>query len=137
MSATHHQLDGEPIVIVTYQADITAQDVQAASIRSSEIAQASPEALYWIVDLSQVQANFQDAIQAVTYVSRGSPGVTSGNAARTFLVGSHQLVRFFQDAMSQPQYGGLQLPLFRSLDDALAALRVKIQADRNLLKGEQ
>ncbi|MEP7293562.1 MAG: hypothetical protein ABI835_17380, partial [Chloroflexota bacterium] len=81
--------------------------------------------LYWVMDLRAAETNFAEIIKMLGQQSRPQTGTVANAPNRVFLVAHAALIRLFQNAMSQPQYGSLSIPIFPVLEDALAAVRIR------------
>ena len=126
MAQTLHQYPNEPIVLVTFEGVLNV-DALAAFMPEAVRRQAeSSELLYWIIDVRATTTDFGQMMEIIAHQSQGVPGTATNAPNRIFLVGSAQMTRLYQQAMSQPQFGGMTIPILPSLEDALAAVRVRI-----------
>ncbi len=127
MSSTIERLSGEPIMVVKHHGYLRAENLETFRVTAAQIAAEATVPLIWIIDVSDTETDFAQIMKMVIHESRGEAGTASNAPGRVILVGSHQLTRLFQNAMSQPQFGGLDIPMLPSLNDALAVARLRVQ----------
>jgi hypothetical protein len=116
-------LDGENIIVVTNNIVLTAAVVDANRAACRELMQQMTGPIALVIDYRDIQTSFADIMQ----ILRGNQaGKRADMNARMFtiFVGQDKFVQMYRDAMSQPQFGGVQVPCFTGMDDALKAARV-------------
>ncbi len=128
MATTIQRLDDEPIIIVTYEGTLGTEQLAEFAPHGAQLQRESPVPLYWIIDVHATTSDFAQIVKILAHQSRGNPGTASNAPGRVFMVGSAYMTRLYVDAMRQPQFGGLDIPMFPNLDDALAAVRVRLHA---------
>lgn len=125
MPPTVEKLPGEPIAIVThyppYKPD---QDIVAAEHELAKILAEMQEPLFVITDYSGVDVSFNDLVMSLADASsRTEAASVRSDKIRLVLVGSSDLVELGASALAQEQYGSVQTPFFKSIDEALAYCR--------------
>lgn len=130
MAATLRKLEDAPILIVTHEGFLDLQAAEAATVQVAEALAQAEEPLYGIIDLRAATTSFPEVLRILHHQSQGRLGTLSTDRGRIVLVGSHPLIRIFRKLFRLDEFGGLVLPIFSSLDEALVALRAKIEEDR-------
>ncbi len=129
MSATLRKLEGEPILIVTHQGFLDIKAVEAVTV---EIAQALAESdvpLYGIIDLRTVTTNMGELMRILVHQATGTRGTVSDRQGNVVLVGSHPLIRIFRRLLQRETFGGLLIPIFSTLEEALTFTRKRIRKE--------
>lgn len=129
MSATLRKLDGEPILIVTYEGFLDLQTVEAATIQVAQALNASDVPLYGIIDLRRATSDMRQLMLILYHQTRGGLGTLAGHPGQVVIVGVHPLIRLFRRLFHRDQFGGHIVPIYTTLDDALAAQRARIRDD--------
>lgn len=130
MSATIQRLDDEPIIIVTHEGHLTLEISESVTAQVAEILENSDVPLYGIIDVRDVTSSFSEILDILIQQSRRTPGTLPTQQGRVVLVGSHVLIRLFQKLLRERRFGGVILSVYYSMDEALAAVRARIEADR-------
>ena len=128
MPASFKKLDNEPIVILTYYDPISPADLASVFAQTAKVADMI-EPLYVINDLSAMRLTFGGVVMGTSEAARGGPGSAGDTRTRHVLVGGHELVKFSGEAMKQEQYGALNIPVFATIEEALAEIHADIRAD--------
>lgn len=122
------RLPNEPIIVVTWQsptdpgedADKMCEEVDAC-IKPDETK------VYCINDFREVKINFSALVSGMAVQRQNRPGAAGDPRIRSIMIGSGTLWDLASKAAKQLQYGGLDMPLFATLDDAIAHAREKIK----------
>jgi hypothetical protein len=122
--ATHPEIN---TLVMTFNgklsgADILEQSKGAAPFLMEFVArQSTPKPiLILIIDTINTESNFADMMQLL----RRQDEIDDSNLpVTTIMVGSAAMAKFYVDMRRLQQYGGENIPLFQSLDDALNAAR--------------
>ena len=130
MAATLRKLEDAPILIVTHEGYLDVRAVETVTVQVAEVLAESEEPLYGIIDLRAATTSFPEVLRILHHQSQGRLGTLSTDRGRIVLVGSNPLIRIFRKLFRLEEFGGLVLPIFSSLDEALVALRAKIEADQ-------
>lgn len=126
------QLPGEPILITTYEGKVTVETIKEGAQEAAKLMENIEGKIYRIIDVTAIEpAAFADVIKLLESQSQGSAGTsTDPRLSAIVLVGTDRMVRLFADIMRQ-RTGGKQLPIYTSLEDGIAAVRVMVETDRN------
>lgn len=83
---------------------------------------------YRIIDLIDVEANlrFGDMVQVMAAETSGAVGSGSDPRLMDVMVGTSDMLKLAAKSMGQRQYLGREVPLFATVDDALAFVRGEI-----------
>jgi hypothetical protein len=129
MSATLRKLDNEPILIVTHEGFLDLEAAVAATVQVAAALAASDEPLYGIIDLRMATTDMRQMLLILYHQTRGSLGTLSAQRNTVVFVGAHPLIRLFRQLFHRDQFGGQIIPIYSTLDDALAAQRARIRED--------
>jgi hypothetical protein len=123
MSFEVQQLKDKPIVVITchnpfdFTEDIAAANRQVAALLENR------ETITRIIDFTEIEMTFADLVESLATKTRAVPGSLRDTRVQTVFVGTHELVVMKAQSLRQEQYGGLNVPLFESLDEAIAHCR--------------
>lgn len=121
MSVDINILQEEPVILFTIQAPIDGEnDARVTSEKAIEFAEELGQPVYRIVDFSQVDVTFTDIVMGMS-AGAGVPA----DLVQTYMVGSHALVKLAAESSAQEQYGGIQVYLYASVDEALDDIRAQ------------
>lgn len=125
MSATIKPVSGESLAIVTYQEPFNpVEDLAYVQDELEHLLAQTGAPLQVVVDLRQIDLDFSELVQSLGMTSSSSSAASSksGQIRLTF-VGDSEMVKMAADAYGQAQYGGAEVDMFASLDQALAHAR--------------
>lgn len=126
MPYTVQQVGNEPIMIMTFTGFVTSEDVLSMSADCAALMDKIGAPTYWILDVSRATSDFKELFNIILTQSRGMPGSATDPRGVGSIVGTHPLIKLFQNAIQQRQFGGLAFPMFTSLESALTAIRLSI-----------
>lgn len=116
-----YQVEAAPIIVTRYGGNVTAADVQAADAAAKPFFDRLQTEIVLIIDTTgATETSFTDIIGLL----RTPPDPEMRKAAypvHPFFIGTHQLAKLYIDAVRQKRFGGMQIPMFVTLDDAIAA----------------
>ena len=126
---TVEKLPGEPIAIITHRNPyVPERDIPHAEQELEKYLNETQGPLHVITDFSQVNTSFSLLVISMSEaISRQGLASISSNRIKLVLVGSHRLIELGAQALQQDQYGGLDVPFFANMDEALAYCRSTIQ----------
>lgn len=128
MAIMVEKLPDEPIITVTFENPINymAELPEAfdAILMLRDTITTSPR-YFAIFDVSQVSPGFSEIVLTLGEAKRASKMRRHDLPLSLSIVGSGRLIEMAANAMEQVQYGAYQMPLFTSLDQALAAARAQ------------
>ncbi len=125
MNYRTERLPGEPIIIHTLLPDYRmGKDARPAIQEMAEIANEIEEKpVYIIIVTYDMKLNFGDLVQGLAMATRGETAIFTDPNVRLRMVGSGGLVELGVKAFEQRQYGGLDVRLYPTLEDALEGAR--------------
>jgi hypothetical protein len=127
--ATINKLHNEPIIIATYTKDqLPAEAINEVIQYTAQLLEEIDGVIYCIEDLTEADMTFGNAVQAMAAVTKKQPGSARDPRVKMLLVGSGSLLDVCAKAFRQLQYGELQIPLYSSIEEALADAREMIAA---------
>ena len=127
MTTKIERLPNEPIVVVTWLEPVDVSKETPGKFVQVNALIDSDEKVYVIDDLSQTKIDFSTLVSGMAAQRVKAPGSPSDPRVTTALVGSGFFVDLISKGAKQFQYGSLDIPVFSSLDDALANIREKIK----------
>lgn len=121
------RLPNEPIIVVTWQMPVDTGKETPQTFVDIDALIGPDETVYCITDLRAVNIDFGTLVTAMAAQRVKAPGSPSDPRLRSSLVGTGMLWEIASRGAKQLQYGGLDIPLYSSLEDALANAREKIK----------
>jgi hypothetical protein len=116
----------EPILIATGSGLISAADFQGMYVQVAAMIDGMDGKIYRIADYTTADSSFMDILKAVKLASTQAAGSSSDPRIQTIYVGTSQWIAFARTALQQPQFGGIMIPTFHDLTDALTFARIEI-----------
>lgn len=128
------RLDNTAIIVVTYADQVTIHDVEAADPIVAPLIAAIGQDTALIMDIRASETTFAEIFN----ILRARRGVAAAHAAPfqviPMFVSTASLAKLYVQAAQQKQFGGQQIALFTTLEDAVAAagvLLAQLQAERH------
>lgn len=123
------RVEGEPILIATFTGKVTVEDVREMFRQSLPLMEGVSGHIYRITDARETDTTFSDLVFILSQAGQGGgPGSTLDPRISPALVGSNQWVKMLASSLGQQQYGSLKVPLYETLEEALAYAREQIAA---------
>ena len=126
MGYLFQHLDREPIILVTFTQPITVQDVRAMYADTAQVARALNTVVYRITDMCAIQLSVQEISALLQEGRTGAPGSSLDPCVKSVLVSRRNRTRFLVDLVRLPAFGGLHVPAFDSVPEALAHIREQL-----------
>lgn len=130
MPVTVYKLEDEDILIATFTGHIVAEDIATMYQRSENLIQHLMPPVYRISDFRLTSSSPPEAIAALKIALNAAGGSTTDPRIRPVLLGDNRWARLAQDAMRMEQYGGINMPLFNTMGDALKYARSQLARRR-------
>ncbi len=119
------QVPNQPIFVITLSEPFDqAKEAPASDWKFQELIATVQGTIYRVIDLTRWTIPFNDMINGLASDTRGGAGADP--RIHTVIVGSGEMVEFGVKAMKQRQYGAKEIPLFASLDEALAYVNAEL-----------
>lgn len=132
MPAIIQKVKGKPIVIVTYKGRITFEDAQSAFQKVAQLLDTHAKPLYRVVCFdTDIVITFDEVMMMATFSSRFIRGTATDVDVISVLCGQHPLLDIYADAMRQEAFGGIEMPIFDTLEEAILHVQDWIETDRN------
>ncbi len=123
----------EPILIATANGLITADDFKMMFDKVAAMIDGIDGKVYRIADYTAADSSFMDIIKTVKVASTHAAGSTADPRIQTIYVGTSQWISLARTALQQPQFGGIMIPTFHDVTDALIFARKKIIKAREVI----
>lgn len=123
------RLDGEPIIHCLVTGKASATDIAVMFARCAELSADIAGRVYRVTEIRDITTSFYDVMLVLRQMSDGRPGSTTDPRFFGVMVGDDEVVRLIAASSQQEQYGRMNVPLFSSVDDALAFIRAKMAAE--------
>ncbi|MDX2161968.1 MAG: hypothetical protein SF162_11635 [bacterium] len=123
------QLPGEPIFIVLFDGVITPEDTLQSYLETAHLwyDDLRKTGSHIIIDARTAEGNFIDTMGALRQsVMQEQQLAEMMQHVQFYIVGTNALIKLYTHARQQQQFGGLNIPLFAGIEDALAAARTAI-----------
>ncbi|MFW5748855.1 MAG: hypothetical protein ACOCYT_04495 [Chloroflexota bacterium] len=121
-------LEDAPVVIVSCYPPFDFTDEIRQSIRTvGDMLGEDDVRIFRIFDFNKIDLTFSDMVSGLAEKTRDMPGSLRDPRIRTVLVGQHEYVQFKAQALRQTQYGELDVPVFDTLDEAIAHCRAMLR----------
>ncbi len=121
------RLHNEPIVVVTWDSPYIAAEIEKVCDDTDACIRPDETRVWVIEDFRQFKVDFSGIVMAMAIQRRKRPGAAGDPRLRTLLIGSGMLFELVSKGAKQLQYGGIEAPLYSTLDEALAAARAEIK----------
>lgn len=121
MPATVEKILGTPIVIVTYYGHVSVEDTRAVFAQITGLVDTYGAPIYRItcVAADDADMSFDEVMLMASFSSKGLRGSATDPDVITVLVGEHVLIDLFAEAMQQDAFGGVDIPILDTIDEAL------------------
>jgi hypothetical protein len=118
------KLPGEPIVIDSHSEPMKAMGHRGFAEELAGHVQSIEGTVYRITDVLGMSYSFPTLVHVLGEETRSQrPGSASDPRVKMVLVAAGEVANLITMAAGQPQYGGLNLPLFDTREQALAYVR--------------
>ncbi|MEO0561147.1 MAG: hypothetical protein AAF125_03485 [Chloroflexota bacterium] len=105
-------------------------DAQGAEVAMKELTADVDRVFYYIADLSQVVVDFNDIVLGLAEAFKpGSGSFYSQPNVRILTVGTQELIQMAAVAAKQDQYGGIDIKVYASPEEAIAHAKAMLAAE--------
>jgi hypothetical protein len=125
MTISVEKLQDEPIIVYRYPKKLESnQELRDALVAENNIVQKLPDPVVWVIhDVSQLTINFSSLISGLVTLTKEGPEGFDDPRLRIAAVSKNEWIRFAAQSASQRQYGGWQISIFDTYEQALAHVR--------------
>lgn len=127
-------LDGENIIVVTNNLEITAELVDENRNACRRLMKDMEGPVVIVIDYREAKTNFPEIIKIVKGNQTGKRADLNQKAF-TIMVGTDHLINLYRDSMRQEKSGAVQVPYFNDMDAALQAARIYLEDKANEIAG--
>jgi hypothetical protein len=123
------RLEDKPILVVTLREQVDQQSLQRVFSQTALLSRELGGPVYRIMDARDSDVGFVELMGVIEDIRRDPTGSAVDPNVREVYVGGTKWVKFATRALQLEQYGGVNTPIFHSLDDALMYVHIKIADD--------
>ncbi len=125
MAIQVERIGNEPIIVNHYPEKLESnQELRDALVAENNIAQNLPDPVIWVIhDTSQLTINFSALISGLITLTREGPEGFDDPRLRIAVVSRSKWIQSAARSASQKQYGGWQISIFDTCEQALAHAR--------------
>lgn len=126
MSVTVTRIPNEPILVATIEGDVDLSTIQDLFAQSRELMKDMQGHVYRITDTRKAGVTFSELRDIVREAATRTEGSSTDPNVTPVFVGNQQMLRMTSGLMRQQQFGGIQIPIFGSIEEALEHIRTLI-----------
>lgn len=120
MPVTVTPYGNDPILMVEFTGTTNAATLQEMYALSDEQLQFIDAPVAWrLIDITTADITFADVIHAFKTLDPDQPGSMHDQRFHTFFSSPHPMARLISDMLAQKQFGGVSVPVFPGLGEAL------------------
>lgn len=123
MSVSITRIADEPIMVAQVRDRLDISTVRSLFQETALFLADTPGTAYCVTDLLQADASIGDIARVLVASAKGGPGSMLDERAVYLMVAPRTRVRFIADVLQRKEFGGRTLPVFETVDDALAFAR--------------
>jgi hypothetical protein len=125
MTVTFQRFPKDRIIVATFAQPFAGEDVRLANQETAKFI-AEVGAPVFRIENTSSDLSFGDVTDGLAFAARsGDEGSARDPNAQFLFVGMGPVIEMTAKSFAQPQYAGREVPLFKTLDDALAYARSK------------
>ena len=129
MPFTVERLQNEPIIVITWSdPPNAAKDMPESWKEIDRRIRPDESGVYTISDLRNLTIDFASIVSGMTLQQEQRPGAANDPRVHSILVGSGILWEIVSKGAKQFKRAGMELPLFATMEEALAHAREKIKS---------
>ena len=130
MSYDVKEFKGEPIVLVTMNEDFDPAHDTADSIeRLTPFFDAQTAPIFYAVDIRSIRFDFGDVVSMMGMATKGNATfLRHPNIRELVIITSSEMITLGAKALGQSQYGGLNVSVFGSPEEAFGYMREQAAA---------
>lgn len=125
MSFTVEKLPNDPVIVQTFNEDYDlANEIKLSNAKMFETLDVVTEEKVYLVDVFKFHITFEDIIKGANIVARGErPLWHHPKLKQIILVTQDPALRLAAEGMESSVFGGLKIPVFATVDEALVYTR--------------
>jgi hypothetical protein len=121
------RLPNEPIIVIELSDSFNVQEETVKTFSAIDSLIGADQSVF-LIYLSAIQKiSFGDVVFSLAEQTRKTPGsISDPRVKKVIVVGDHPLLKMSSGFIKQAQYGGMEVALFTSSDEALAFARKEL-----------
>jgi hypothetical protein len=124
------QLEGEPIIVVTYKEPYSpGEDVIQTNRLVAQKLDNIEGAVYLINDIREVNLTFSRVVQTMAAAFNDNTTLAP-NRIHGIAVGASKMLKLFVDSAKQMQYGNIDVVMFDTAEEAIEYARKKLAEEK-------
>lgn len=128
MPVTVEQYQDEPIIMASFSGLLDFDTVREMFAISADLIDAIGPPVYRITDWRGISSTFSDMMQIFREAGQGFPGSSTDPRLHPVMVGRTEWSRLTRDAMLQEQFGGIDIPIFETVEEALEYVYISMSS---------
>lgn len=130
MPYTVEFLPNLPVIHVKYAGQTTKDEIIEAmrDVIQQALTLTTPK-IFHVIDVTDAQTDFMAMMGVFKEMLQNAPRIPMPNHHTEYhrmFVGSNDMAKLSAQMMTLPQFGGMKIPVFKSLDDALRYVRQEL-----------
>jgi hypothetical protein len=118
-------VDESPILIMNAEGHFSIQDAREMFVRSAEFKKEIGGHMYRISDFSAAESTFTEVLGILRLASNMDlPGSTADPDVSVIVVGDNKWAKMATELLKQPQFHGLNIPIFDTQQEAIQYARL-------------
>lgn len=126
MPITIKYLPQEPILLATIKGYLNIKSTKDACSRVVKKCQGTLSHTYCVIDVCEATTSFADLIWIIKQAAAYGDSSQCTMKNRVVFVGESHWIQLFSDAMQHTQFGGIEIPIFETIDTALVYIRSEL-----------
>ena len=126
MAVTVIRLPDEPIIVARITEQMSVPGMRTMFNESALLCAGLPDTVYRVIDLLEADASINELARTLVEGKRRVRGSVLDPRIVSVLVARPNRIRFIADILAHKEFGGLTVPVFDSVDEALVYLRAEI-----------
>ena len=126
MPFTVERVGNEPILLLALKEPLNLQEEIGGIFRTIDKHLSNmPTPAVVIHDFSEFHISFGDLVMGLQAQTKtpNAPGTLTDERSHTCIIGNDDIIRIASDSLKQDQYGGLDVPIYESYDEAIQYAR--------------
>lgn len=122
MPITINRIQDEPIIVSTFTGKLKAEDLAAYFFHLQPVLDMMEGHVYLISYIPDVHFNLDDLLEMLHFAKPYYAAAEENPLQTILFVGSSALVHVYQQALAKPEFGGVNIPMFTTLEAAFACI---------------
>lgn len=131
MPVAIERIEGQPIIVSTFTGHIHAEDLADYFGKLKPILDAIEGHIYLVSYIPSIEYTADDLLGLLHYAKPQYAAVDENPAQTLLFVATSALVHVYKEALAKPEFGGVTIPMFTTLEEAFTHIEGRI-AESNL-----